>query len=347
MNIRPLVFVAVGMLFSLTSCKEEPAAATSSASRPSLGVEGYIVTPSSFEEDFIASGNILPNEAISIIPEISGRITGIFFKEGSRVKKGETLVTLYHDDIVAQINKLKAQKKLLDKTLERQQELLRIGGISHQDFETTETQIAAIEADIAAQEAQLRKTKIIAPFDGVMGIRNVSEGAVVTQGVEISTLQQLDPLKMDFMLPEQYHGKVKPSDTVYFTMTGDTNRYAAVVAAVDPGAGTNTRSFRVRALVPNPGHRMVPGSYASVLVPLKSNNNALLIPSRCVIPTTRDKKVALLRNGKATFVVVKLGMRTNDKVEIIQGIGTGDTLITTGLMQIRAEMPVRITKITS
>jgi membrane fusion protein (multidrug efflux system) len=180
-----------------------------------------------------------------------------------------------------------------------------------------------------------------------MGIRNVSEGAVVTQGVEISTLQQLDPLKMDFMLPEQYHGKVKPSDTVYFTMTGDTNRYAAVVAAVDPGAGTNTRSFRVRALVPNPGHRMVPGSYASVLVPLKSNNNALLIPSRCVIPTTRDKKVALLRNGKATFVVVKLGMRTNDKVEIIQGIGTGDTLITTGLMQIRAEMPVRITKITS
>lgn len=348
MKLNHLFFICPLIFAFLTSCKEEEQAPVNqSTPRPALGVEGFLLQPGMFEKDYIASGNILPNESVSIVSEISGRVTGIFFKEGSRVQKGQVLLTLYDADIHAEINKLKAHRSLQIKIWDRQQELLGIGGISQQDFETTETQITAIDADIAAQEALLRKTKIIAPFDGMIGIRNISEGAIVAPGMEITMLQQLDPLKMDFMIPEQYHSKIQTGQSVYFTLTSDTLEYKGVIRASDPGAGNTTRSLRVRATVPNADRKIIPGSFATVRIPFESNKDALLIPSQCVIPTTRDKKVVRVKNGKAEMVVVKLGMRTQDMVEVTTGVAPGDTLITTGLMQVKPGMPVQITKLSS
>lgn len=345
-NLLATAFLSVALLAG--SCGNKEDASKAKGGRPNkLTAEGYIVNHTTFNSSYAASGSLLPNEELEIHPEISGRVTAIVFKEGSKVRKGQTLVQLYDGDIRASIQKLRAQKQLQVKILERQKELLNIGGISKQDYETTETQISSIEADIAFSEAQLRSTKIVAPFDGTIGIRNISVGAVVSPTTLITTLQQIHPLKMDFTIPEQYSASIATGKDVFFTVTGSQDTLLGKVAAIDPGANVATRTVRVRAMVPNPDGKLVAGSFANVVVPLQSAPNAILIPSQSVIPTTKDKKVAVVKNGKADMVVVKLGQRTSDKVEVLQGLQAGDTIITTGLMQVKPGMDVTIKKIGS
>lgn len=310
-----------------------------------LKVEGYIVTPTEFQNKFSASGSLLPSEEIEIHSEISGRITVLNFIEGSHVKKGQTLVHIYDADIKAQIQKLKAQKELQQKIINRQHELLKIGGISQQDFETTETQISSINADIAIQEAALRKTVIVAPFDGVISIRNVSNGAIVSPTTLIATLQQISSLKMDFTVPEQYSNSLRNNQEVFFSITGDTNIYTGKIMAIDPSANMATRSVNVRAVVPNTKEKLLAGAFAEVNIPLAADMNALLIPTQAVIPTTREKKVAVVKDGRATLQTVALGDRGNEKVQIIKGLSAGDTIVLTGLMQLKPGMDVTITKI--
>lgn len=327
-----------------TACEEKKEAHGSNKHR-GLSAEGYIVQPGSFAETYTASGSLLPNEQVNLLPEITGRVTGIHFKEGSHVKKGQLLVQLYDKELKAQLTKLKAQRQLQQKTEERQLALLEIGGISKQDFETTQTQIQSIDADIAFTEAQLRATQIIAPFSGKIGIRNISPGAVVTPNTVITTLQQNNPLKIDFDIPDQYRDAIKDGNPVLLSISGRNDSLNGTIVAYDPGANTVTRTIRARAIIPNTDKELIAGSFARVHIPLESDSNAILVPSRAVIPTTKDKLIAVVRNGQAELKTVKLGTRTENKVEILSGLQKGDTILTTGLMQVKTGMPVTITKI--
>lgn len=312
-----------------------------------LRAEGYVIIPQTFSNTYSASGSLLPNEQIEIHPEVAGRVTNILFKEGSVVRKGQTLVQLYDGEIRANIRKLQAQRQLQQKMQQRQQQLLNIGGISRQEYETTQTQVKSIDADIASAQAQLRATKILAPFNGTIGIRNISVGAIVSPTTLITTLQQVHPLKIDFTIPDQYRRSISNGKEVFFSVTGLNDTLSGKIAAIDPGADPATRTVKVRAIIPNPSGRLVAGSFAQVIIPLQSDNNAILIPSQAVIPTTKDKKVAVLKNGKASLVVVQLGERTSNKVEVLSGLSAGDTIVLTGLMQVKPGMKVKITKLTS
>lgn len=338
---------AVAMCAAAVGCKTKKEEKTQvKGGRPNnLAAEAYIITPQAFENEYEASGSLLPNEELEIHPEVSGRITNISFKEGSNVRKGQTLVQLYNQDIAAQIQKLRAQRQLQVKIQERQRELVNIGGISRQDYETTQTQIRSIDADIAFAQAQLRATKIIAPFDGRIGIRNISVGAVVSPTTVITTLQQVHPLKMDFTVPDIYSKYLNNGKQVDFTITGSTDTFTGKISAIDPGADVNTRTVRVRAVVPNPNGKLVAGSFARVIIPFETEKSAILIPSQAVIPTSMDKKVAVVRGGKAQMVTVQLGTRTSDRVEVMTGLQAGDTVILTGLMQVKPGMDVKITKV--
>lgn len=340
-----LFFLAAAGLVACGGGKDEKGGKGPGGKPNNLAAEGYVVSPEVFTNEITASGSLLPNEEIEIRPEISARVTAILFKEGSRVSKGQTLVELYNADIAAQIKKLKAQRDLQVKTQERQKQLLDIGGISRQDYETTQTQVQAIEADIAYAEAQLRATRIIAPFDGTIGIRNVSVGAVVTPTSLITTLQQTHHLKMDFTIPDVYFNSIKEGKEVFFIVTGINDTLKGSVSAVDPGAESQTRTVRVRATIPNTNNQLVAGSYAQVLIPIESAPDAILIPSQAVIPTSREKQVAVVKDGKVNMVTVKLGARTSDKVEILNGLQSGDTVVLTGLMQAKPGMDVKITKV--
>lgn len=337
--------LSFGILAASCHSKQDDA---KKAKKPNgLNVEAYVVTPQSFSSQYAASGSLLPNEQIDIHPEISGRVTSINFKEGSKVHKGQLLVQLYDQEITAQLQKLRAQKRLQQGIVKRQKELVDIGGISKQDYETSETQLKSVDADIAAAEAQLRATKIIAPFDGTIGIRNISIGAIVSPTTLITTLQQTHILKMDFSVPEQYVKSLFVNKEVFFSVTGSLDTLSGKVTALDPGADATTRTVRVRAAVDNSPGKLVAGSFADVIIPLQSQNNALLIPSQAVIPTTRDKKVAVSKNGKVEMVTVELGQRTADKIEILSGIQAGDTILTTGLMQAKPGIDVKVKKVIS
>lgn len=338
--------VFVFFLLTLAGCKNAvQKEGKAGPGKQTIRAEAFIVKTAPLQINYHSSGNLLANENVNVFAETPGRITKIFFREGTHVHKGDLLVQLYDEDIRAQLQKLKAQKALQLTTRDRQKQLLDISGISRQDFDQTVTQIASIDADIAYNEAQLRKLQIRAPFSGVIGLRNVSVGAVVTTSTLISTIQQLDPLKMDFAVPEQYNNLMKAGDQVYFTVTGNRDTLSGKIAAIQPTADANTRTITVRAVISNADEHLVPGAFANVFIPLSENKNAITIPSQCVIPTTRDKQVALVKNGKAKMVTVTTGTRLVNNIEITHGLQPGDTVLTTGIMQVKPGMDVTVTKI--
>jgi len=334
---------------ALAACggdKEEAAAAgTKGGPQRTLRAEGFLVKAGQFQSSYTTSGTLRPAEEVDVVPEVSGRVTGISFAEGATVRKGQTLVTLSDADIRANIQKLQAQRANLRVVESRQRELVRIGGIARQDLEATQTSVAGIDADIAFQQAQLRRLRIVAPFDGVAGLRGVSLGAIVGPGTVVTRLQQVVPLKLDFSLPAQYRSAVGTGTTVRFTVTGLQDTFSAQVRAVDPGADAATRTLVARGVVNAArGAGLAPGQAARVLVPLESSTNAILVPSQAVIPTTREKKVALVRGGKVEMRTVTLGTRTGESVEVLQGLQGGDTILTTGLMQAKQGAAVQVTK---
>lgn len=340
-------FLPLLALLSLAGCrsKEEQQKQQGQGGPQGLRAEAMVVKPEALSTVYQSSGSLLANEAINVYPEVAGRITAIYFKEGSSVHKGDLLVQLFDNDIKAQIQKLKVQRRLQVITKERQDELLAISGISKQEYDNTVAQIAAIDADIAYSEAQLRRLQIRASFEGVVGLRNVSVGAIVSPTTQVTIIQQVHPLKLDFPVPEQYKGVLKNGDPVRFTVTGSQDTLKAQITAVQPGADATTRTIMIRALVPNPDRKLVPGAFANVFLMLDRNAGAIMIPSQSIIPTTRDKKVAVLRDGKAELQTVVTGQRLAEAVEIVQGLKPGDTVLTTGIMQVKPGVEVKVTRI--
>jgi len=351
-NMKPFMGLAFMSLFAYSalvmSCgeKKEEEKGNKGGGPKGLAAEAFVVKPVALSSTYQSNGNLLANESISVYPEVAGRITAIHFKEGGIVHKGDLLVSLNSMDIDAQIQKLKAQRKLQVTTKERQEQLLEISGISKQEYDATITQIASIDADIAYSQAQLRKLEIRATFDGIIGLRNVSVGAIVAPTTLITTIQQVNPLKMDFLVPEQYREIVKQNDIVHFTVAGNSDTMQGKIMAIQPEADVATHSITMRALVANNNGRLLPGTFTNVFIMLDRKGEAITIPSQCIIPTTRDKQVALVRNGKVNMVTVQTGERLEAKVEILQGLQTGDTILTTGIMQVKQGMPVKVKKVT-
>ncbi len=334
-------------LIGIVACgKKKEEAPKGAAGRPkNVTADAYVVAQSSFSNTYAASGTLLPNEEVEIHPEMSGRVTAITFTEGSKVRKGQVLLQLFDADLRAQLQKLQAQKRLQQSTEGRQKELVRIGGISKQDYEATQTGISGINADIAVAEAAISKMRVLAPFDGTIGLRSISVGAVISPATAIATLQQVGQLKMDFSIPDQYRSQVRLGQEVKFSVDGRLDTLSGRINAIEPGADLQSRTVKARALVPNGKGDLVAGAFAHVVIPFGTNSNAILIPTQAVIPTTRDKKVALVRNGKAVLIVVQTGARTADKIEITGGLKTGDTILVTGLMQVKPDMDVKVRKI--
>lgn len=337
----PVLGLAIALLSGCHAKKDE-AKGDKGKGPQDLRAEGIVVKAGELMSTYQSTGNLLANEAINVYPEVAGRITDIRFKEGTVVHKGDLLVQLNDSDIKAQIQKLNVQRRLQVITKSRQDELLAISGISKQEYDNTVAQIASIDADIAYNQTQLRRLQIRATFDGVIGLRNVSVGAIVSPTTLVTIIQQVNPLKLDFPVPEQYKTIVKDGNEVKFTITGSSDTMTGRITAIQPAADATTRTITMRATVPNADRKLVPGSFANVFIELNRNNDAITIPSQSIIPTTRDKKVALVRNGKAEMVTVVTGERMVEQVEILKGLKAGDTVLTTGIMQVKAGMPVKV-----
>lgn len=350
-----LILIVVGVIGLLAYNKitkdqelNSQAKAAKSNSSNMLLADAYVVRATALKNNIEATGTLLSNEFVQIQPEINGRITHIYFEEGAYVKKGTLLVKLFDGDLKAQMEKLKVQKRLADTTLARQMKLLEINGISRQAVDNMRNQVASYQSDLDYYEAEIRKTEIRAPFNGRIGLRQVSEGAIVSPTTVIAKLYQNNPLKLEFSVPEKYRNQIKTGDEVTFTVAESPGeRFMGKVYAINPGIDPNTRTITLRAHVNNQKEKLSPGSFANVHIRLRAIPNALMIPTEALIPTTKANQVVISEQGKAKFVDVETGIRTADKVQIINGLQAGDTVLTTGIMQAKAGVPLKIMELTA
>lgn len=315
--------------------------------RGPVSAEGFIVTPHAVSENIEVPGSLLPFEETQIRAEVSGRVVQLNIREGSTTSKGTLLVKLFDKDLQAQLNKLEVQLKIKEKTAQRNQELLNINGISQQEYDLSSLDVDNLKADMEALKIAISKTEIRAPYAGTLGLRNVSLGSYLSPTDVVTTLRQVDQLKLEFSVPEKYAKNIQKGYVVSFKIDGGEQLHKAVVLATESSVDQNTRTLKIKAVV-NESHReLIPGVFAKVNLQLGKDKNALTIPTQAVIPQARNKQVILFKKDSAQFVVIETGIRDSAFVQVLSGLKVGDTVITTGLMAIRPNSKVKITKVTT
>jgi membrane fusion protein, multidrug efflux system len=304
-----------------------------------------IVTPTRLDDLVNTNGTILPNEEVEIKSEISGRIVTLNIREGDFVKKGTTLLHINDEDLQARLKKLGFNKKLAEDNEARQKRLLEKEAISQREYDIAVNSVNTISADIEDLTAQIQKMTIKAPFDGTIGFRFVSSGSYISPTTKIATLTNTNPAKIEFAIPAKYSSIVKVGSKIDFTVESSEQKFTGNVYAIDPKIDPNTRTLQIRAIAPNPAKKLIPGAFARVELVLKSKGSAILIPTEAVIPEQKGSKVFVVKNGKATSMKVVLGVRGDKNVEVLSGLSTGDTLITTGIMQVKPDGEVDIREV--
>jgi membrane fusion protein (multidrug efflux system) len=306
-------------------------------------VTGYVVHPENVNDKITASGTLLANKEVMLVPETSGKIVSINFTEGSNVAKGDLLVKINDADLQAQLKRLKLQEKLASETEARNKQLLGAGGISQEEYDNVLMQYNSTKAEIELLEAQIAKTEIHAPFNGKIGLLNVYEGSYVNQTTAIASIQQVTPLKIDFNVPEKYVSQIKNGQSFSFSIAGDTSLYTASVTAVEPRVDVNTRTLLVRAMTPNTKGTIFPGVYANIEFPIAEIKSAIMIPTQAVVPILKGQKVFVSDKGSAKEIIIKTGLRKENKIQVTEGLQVGDTVIVNGIMQLKPGVPIKIT----
>ncbi|HUC80577.1 MAG TPA: efflux RND transporter periplasmic adaptor subunit [Flavisolibacter sp.] len=303
--------------------------------RPPVRAEAMTISTSVLLNNIEIPGTIVANEATEIRPEVAGLITGIYFKEGSYVSRGAMLFKLNDADLQAQLRKLQVQQRIARQNETRSEELLKIGGISRQDYDATVLQTSNTAADIAIIQTQIAKTAIRAPFSGKVGFRMVSVGAYVSPSTVMTTMSQTNDLKIDFTVPEKYIPQVKNGQFVNFTIEGTEKKYTGRIIATESNVTQNSRTLQVRAVVQGDAGGLTPGGFAKVILNFAPDPNAIMIPTQAVLPQARGKKVYVYQGGVAKFVDVETGIRDSATVQVTKGLNVGDTVLITGLLSLR------------
>lgn len=307
-------------------------------------VEGFVVKPTVLTETVTASGTLVPAEETELHPEASGRVVAINLPEGRSVSKGTLLLKIFDEDLKTQISKLEIQIKQAEITEQRLGDLLKVKGVSQQEYDLAVLQTQTLKSELELLRINIRKTELRAPYDGIIGLRKISPGAYVTPANAIATIRSSQALKLDFSVPEKYSALIRSGQTVTFTVGGDSKTHTATVQATEQSISTDNRNLLVRAIVRD-SRGLLPGAFAEVNLSLGNNLKALMIPNQAIIPQARDKKVIINKNGKATFVTVKTGIRQAGMIEITNGIQAGDTVATTGMLFLRPDASLLFSKI--
>jgi membrane fusion protein (multidrug efflux system) len=318
---------------------EEPSAATSG---DTLRVTVHRVATTPIEERLTTIGTVRADEEVEIVSEISGKIEAIHFDEGSRVDKGRLLLKIDDAELLAERERAIHRVELAERAEARQQQLLSDGVISSETYDVALGELNVFEAELRLIEAQLDKTEIRAPFAGVIGLRWVSPGSYISPQTRIASLQALDPVKIEFSVPERYAGLMRVGGVIRFSVEGIDRAFEGTVYAIEPAVDPATRSLRMRATSPNPEGVLFPGTFANVGIAVRSIPDALTVPAIAVIPELGGKKVFVVVDGLAQPRSVSTGIRNEESVEITDGLEPGDLVITSGILQLEPGIEVEI-----
>jgi membrane fusion protein, multidrug efflux system len=335
--------------FPKNELQSGPPAAASGGNRgaaaPTMGVMGYVIRPERLENKIFATGSIIASEVVDLKPEVAGKIVQLNIQEGKSVTKGELLIKLNDIDLQAQMKKLQAQLSLTEQSEQRLRKLLEVKGISQDEYDIVTNQMNNIKADMEFTQAQIAKTELRAPFSGLIGLRSISLGSFVNATSQIATILVLNPVRVDFTVPEKYSNQVRLGDNISFSTEGATETYNGKVTAIDNQIDPVTRTLKIRATASNPNYRLRAGAFVKVNFNLKEIDNALMIPTEAIIPILKGQQVYIAKNGKAVPVNIEVGMRTDTKIQILGGVQLGDTVVTSGLMGMRPNSSIKFTTV--
>jgi membrane fusion protein (multidrug efflux system) len=339
-----VAFLAV-IVIHVGGCGEGKGRASDRASVGKAGkvpVDAVVIRPRLLEDKIYATGTLLANEEVALRPEISGRVTGVFFQEGGKVTNGQLLLKINDSELQAQLKRKELEEQLATFEEQRKKGLFEIKGISQEEYDKALIALKMVQAEKDVIQSQLAKTEIYAPFDGVVGLRHVSEGSYVSTNMLVATMQDIDPMKVEFSIPEKYAKQIRQGTEVMVKVGDSPEERRGKVYAKESKIELGTRTMQVRATIANPHEDLIPGSFAKVEITLEQIPDAIVIPAEAVIPEISGEKVFMYADGKVRAVKVKTGMRTEDDVQILEGIHPQDTLVVTGLLQLADGREVEI-----
>ena len=308
-----------------------------------VAVNGIVLKTATFDNTLSLTGSIEANEQIEIRSEVSGIVEGIYFQEGSNVSKGQVLFKVNDLELKAQLRQASTKEGLTAENQRRSKLLLEKEAISQEEFDVSRADNASAQAQSQLIKAQIAKTSVKAPFSGKIGLRSISPGTYITPSILVAKLVNTGKLKITFSIPEKYASQVKSGSKIDFKVSGSTKVYSAKIYAIEPEVEIATRTLQVRAIADNSDGKLFPGTFADIQLSLNLIKDAIVVPSESIIPIKDGKKVFIFNNGKAKEVMVDATTRTDASILILSGLKAGDTLITSGVMSLKNESPVKVT----
>jgi membrane fusion protein, multidrug efflux system len=313
------------------------------AAPPATVVEAVKTASAPMPQMITAVGSLRSDESITVRPEVAGRISVIGFQEGQRVAKGSTLVKLDPAINAAELQQARANLTLARSKFDRAVDLSKSNFISGQAKDEAENNLKVAEAAVQLAEAKLAKTEIKAPFSGIIGLRVVSVGDYVKEGADVVNLESIDPLKVDFRVPETYLKQVQVGQSLQVTLDAVPGKtFEGRVFALNPLVDASGRAIVIRAIVRNPDTSLRPGMFARVRLITRNDAEALVVPEQAIVPLGDEQYVFRIADGKAARVKVDVGQRRDGKVEVVRGLNAGDVVVTSGQLKIRDGSAVKV-----
>jgi membrane fusion protein (multidrug efflux system) len=340
-----ILVIALALIVPKLLTRAEPEA-TGGSRGGGGGVAVRVVTvqPEELQDRLVLNGVLSGWESVDLRSEVLGRVTDISFEEGTAVAAGELLVRLDDSELQAEAATLEAELALARQTLERRETLFADRNISEESLDQARNQVVVLEARLELIQARIAKTRIVAPFPGIIGLRSVSPGEILSPDRVIANLEQTDPLRLTFSLPEVYQDRLRPDMPVTLEVAGLGRTFSGRVTAWDPRVSEDSRTIRVRGKVPNPDGRLFPGNFASVELVLETIPDALMIPSTALVRGLERSTVYVAEDGQAAARTVTVGIRTRDAVQITSGLQAGDRVIFQGVQALRPGQAVRVVR---
>jgi len=299
-------------------------------------VEAIAAATAAMPQTITAVGSLRSDESVTVRPEVAGRVIAIGFQEGRPVAKGAVLIKLDPAINAAEVQQARANLTLAKSKYERAIDLQKQGFISGQARDEAENNLKVAEAAVALAAARLAKTEIRAPFAGLIGLRSVSVGDYVKEGQDMVNLEAVDPLKVDFRVPEVYLKQVQVGQTMEVTLDALPGRsYVGTVFAINPLVDAAGRAIVIRAQVKNADTALRPGMFARVRLLTKNAVDALVLPEQALVPQGEEQYVYRVVDGKAVRTPVAVGQRRDGRVEILKGVAAGDTIVIAGQLKLR------------
>lgn len=341
--IYPAIVILLGYLIYTRIAKGKKGGATKKEGpAPAMNVNGVIVTTQDFSNAVSVSGTLEANEQVQVRSEISGLVRSINFKEGSTVGNGSLLLKIDDRELQAQLRQALTKEKLASEVESRAGKLLKSEAISQEEYDNADAELKSLQAQTQLIRVQLSKTEVRAPFSGRIGLRAISIGAYVTPTTEIANLISINPLKITFSVPEKYTQRVAVGTNITFNIAGTSRVFKAIVYAKEPAIDVKTRTLELKATAENADGYLLPGTFANVDLPLENIKGAILIPTEAIIPVLKGKQVYISKNGLAKVVDIASSIRTERNVLVSAGLFVGDTVITSGIMAIKPDVPVKV-----